>query len=164
MVLQEWHLVHRHYVHSTLLALSNATPHSKMSARTHKPLPSDGWQSEYRDGPWKDYVERCVHEGAHVGNEYVYGECIEWLNDNGVYHREDGPSIEYQNGYKVWWVNGHLHRLDGPAKVLVDGSKDWWVNGQLHRLDGPAIERTNGTVQFWKEGVMYMDITFTRRY
>ena len=23
-----------------------------------------------------------------------------------IFHREDGPAIEYANGYKAWWLNG----------------------------------------------------------
>ena len=29
-----------------------------------------------------------------------------WLNSKGQPHREDGPAIEYANGYKAWWLNG----------------------------------------------------------
>jgi hypothetical protein len=27
------------------------------------------------------------------------------FNDDGEYHREDGPAAEYANGYKEWWLN-----------------------------------------------------------
>ena len=138
-----------------------------MATRAHrkgfKPLPEDGWH-EYRDGPWKYYVERCVHEGAQVGNDDVYGEYINWINDNGLPHREDGPVIEQENGYKMWYVNGRPHRLDGPAFEQADGYRAWYVNGQRHRLDGPAIERLDGSVEFYKDGTRYTDITFTQRF
>ena len=116
-----------------------------MAARAHRkgfsPLPADGWYED-RDGPWEAYIERCVHEGARVYDVYKYGYRIVWQNND----------------------DRRLHRIDGPAIEVQNGHKEWWYNGRLHRLDGPAIERTNGTVQFWKEGVMYTDITFTRRY
>ena len=28
-----------------------------------------------------------------------------WYLD-GKFHREDGPAIEYADGYKEWWLNG----------------------------------------------------------
>jgi len=123
--------------------MNNATPHAKMAARTHRkgfsPLPVDGWHED-RDGPWEAYVERCVREGAQVKNDLI-GEYIEWLNDDGQAHREDGPAIE-----------------------RADGTKSWWANDQLHRLDGPAYIYEDGTVVFYKDGMRYTDITFTRRY
>jgi len=109
-----------------------------MAARAHrkgfKPLPEDGWSEEW--GTWEDYKERCVHEGASVGNDDVYGEFIKWINDNGYIHRIDGPAIEDPNGYKEWYVNDQLHRLDGPAIENPDGYKAWYVNG--HYIHSPC--------------------------
>jgi hypothetical protein len=35
----------------------------------------------------------------------VYATGTIWyLNDK--LHREDGPAIEYADGYKAWWLNG----------------------------------------------------------
>jgi len=49
-----------------------------------------------------------------------------------VYHRLDGPAIEYDNGYKAWYVNGTLHRLNGPAVEYADVvGKEWYVDGVL---------------------------------
>ena len=145
--------------------MNNATPHSKMAARAHrkgfKPLPANGWSPEW--GPWEDYVERCVHEGAQVKND-EFGVYIEWLNGSGNPHREDGPAQEYSDGSKVWWVNGRQHREDGPAVERPDGYKAWCVNGLLHRLDGPAKVLADGTVAFYKDGIKYTDITFTQRF
>jgi len=89
--------------------MNNATPHSKMAARAHRKgfspkLPADGWHED-RDGPWESYVERCVHEGAHVKN-YTSGECIIWRNDSGQPHREDGPALERADGYVAFYKYG----------------------------------------------------------
>jgi len=46
-----------------------------------------------------------------------------------IYHRRDGPAIEYADEYKAWYGNGTLHRLDGPAIEYADGYKVWLVNG-----------------------------------
>ena len=55
------------------------------------------------------------------GNKFWY------LND--VFHREDGPAIEYANGDKYWYLNGKLHREDGPAAEYTNGTKYWYLNG-----------------------------------
>ena len=58
---------------------------------------------------------------------------------NGVYHRENGPALEYIDGHKKWCLNGEYHRTNGPAIEYPDGSKEWYLNGtqlteQEHRL------------------------------
>jgi hypothetical protein len=53
-----------------------------------------------------------------------------WRNSKGERHRTDGPAVEYNNGYKVWWVDGKLHRTDGPAVENSDGNKAWYMNGK----------------------------------
>jgi len=122
--------------------MNNATPHSKMAARAHrkgfKPLPANGWSPEW--GPWEAYKERCVREGASVGNN-EFGDYITWRDDVGFTHREDGPAHEYKDGLKEWFIIGRRHRLDGPARVRKDGS-----------------------VEFYKYDIRYTDITFTQRY
>ena len=46
-----------------------------------------------------------------------------------VWHRENGPAIEYADGSKSWWQNGLLHRTDGPAIEWPSGNKAWYING-----------------------------------
>jgi hypothetical protein len=53
-----------------------------------------------------------------------------WYNEEGLYHREDGPAYEGANGDKFWYLNGQLHREDGPAIECTDGYKTWWINGK----------------------------------
>lgn len=36
--------------------------------------------------------------------------------------------------------NGEYHREDGPAMILSDGSLHWLIHGRRHRTDGPAID------------------------
>ena len=48
---------------------------------------------------------------------------------NGLYHREDGPAIEWADGIKYWYLKDKLHRIDGPAVEWANGHKDWYVNG-----------------------------------
>jgi hypothetical protein len=58
-------------------------------------------------------------------NYIIY--CIKGTN---IYHREDGPAIEFYYGHKEWLVNGKLHREDGPAVIYEDGSFAWYLNNK----------------------------------
>ena len=64
-----------------------------------------------------------------------------WLNDEGEYHRLDGPAFEWTDGSKAWYINGQYHRIDAPAFEGANGRKEWLINGERHRIDGPAIEQ-----------------------
>jgi len=65
-----------------------------------------------------------------------------------IYHRTDGPTVEYACGDKSWWVDGKRHRTDGPAIVYSKGYKEWWVEGrpltekQFLALTVPTLELT----------------------
>jgi hypothetical protein len=60
---------------------------------------------------------------------------IEYKNELGQRHNEDGPAIEGYNGYKEWWINGQRHREDGPAVQYYNGEKLWYLNGQNYSED-----------------------------
>ena len=78
-----------------------------------------------------------------------------YFNNNGKYHRTDGPAVEYANGIKEWYLNGKLHRTDGPAIERPDGTKYWYLNGKTHRTDGPAVEYANGIKEWWVNGKLH---------
>lgn len=86
-----------------------------------------------------------------------------WYNEQGHFHREDGPAIEMADGDKTWLQNGQHHRIDGPAVESSDGHKEWAVNGQLHRLDGPAVECENGDKFWFIEGEQLTEEEFNNR-
>ena len=69
-----------------------------------------------------------------------------------IWHRENGPAIEYADGAKSWFQNGQLHRTDGPAIEWASGVKSWYQKGQRHRIDGPAIVGTNGRELWYIDG------------
>jgi len=74
---------------------------------------------------------------------------------NGEYHREDGPAVEYANGYKAWYLNGKRHRGDGPAVEGANGYKAcWYLNGKRHREDGPAVEYASGYKAWYLNGMI----------
>ena len=53
---------------------------------------------------------------------------IYFLNKNGYYHRDKGPSIINGN-HQEWYKNGELHRLDGPA-YIKGYNKEYWIEGE----------------------------------
>ena len=83
---------------------------------------------------------------------------IFYYNDNGEYHRENGPAVEYKNDDKAWYRNGLLHRENGPAVEYRNGTKYWYKNGKLHREDAPAVEHANGDKEYWYNGIYYPEI------
>ena len=53
-----------------------------------------------------------------------------WRNAEGLYHRVDGPAVEWVNGSKEWYQNGKLHRENGPALEWYNGSEEWHFKGK----------------------------------
>lgn len=60
--------------------------------------------------------------------KYVEKGRISYYKDN-LLHRDDGPAIEFLDGYKIWFSNGNKHREDGPAVEFPDGRTTWYLNG-----------------------------------
>jgi hypothetical protein len=88
------------------------------------------------------------------GDKFYYSD-----REMTIQHREDGPAVEYADGYKAWYINGARHREDGPAfegaSPLIEGAADykvWYINGKYHREDGPAIEYTDGSKEWYING------------
>ena len=79
----------------------------------------------------------------------------EYKNELGEYHREDGPAVEWINGYKSWYINGVRHREDGPAIEYSDDGKEWYLNGKEYSEDQYQYEITKiklkRLVQLWKK-------------
>ncbi len=75
-----------------------------------------------------------VHEIPEGYTGVVFARVTESVRyyKNGLYHREDGPAIEYRDTSKHWWVNGERHRLDGPAIEYCNGMKQWWYQGRCY--------------------------------
>jgi hypothetical protein len=71
-----------------------------------------------------------------------YSNRTEYYNEQGQYHRLDGPAVEWNNGDKWWIINGKNHREDGPAVEMFSGYKEWYLNDKLY------------TEQEWKQEVI----------
>jgi hypothetical protein len=57
--------------------------------------------------------------------EYGYWEGEKFKN-----HREDGPAIEWEDGYKAWYFYGKIHREDGPAIEWSNVMKYWYLENE----------------------------------
>lgn len=84
---------------------------------------------------------------------YVEADGTErWLDEDGAYHRLDGPAYVHPLGYEAWWKHGRRHRIGGPAVSRSGGTKLWYVDGVLHRIDGPAVIRYDGSSHWCVNG------------
>ena len=87
---------------------------------------------------------------------YFFTKAIKklWLK-NSIRDQENGKIQKYLNGitYKSWVINGKNHREDGPAIEYSDGYQEWFINGKRHCLDGPAfIDQTGGNKEYYING------------
>jgi hypothetical protein len=57
----------------------------------------------------------------------------------------------------IYYLNDEFHREDGPAIEYIDGYKWYYLNNQLHREDGPAIEWGNGFKSYYLDHVRYSE-------
>ena len=60
---------------------------------------------------------------------------------NGKLHRDDGPAIEWADGYSAFWREGKRHRDDGPAIEYPNGYREWWRDGVQQRAPGSRVPR-----------------------
>ena len=126
---------------------------------------SDGTKSWYIDD--KRYSEedfkKKIAESEYASTKAEDDGTKVWLNEDGLYHRENGPAKELIDGSKEWWLNGKLHREDGPAVECPHGYNEWYLNGELHREDGPAMDYSNGFEKWYLNGIEYSKEEFNKK-
>ncbi len=66
-----------------------------------------------------------------------------FIKGTKIYHREDGPAIEFDYGHKEWFVNGKIHREDGPAVIYKDGSFAWYLSSKRFSTKEDWFEALN---------------------
>ena len=59
-----------------------------------------------------------------------------------IHHREDGPAVAAEDGYKAWYINDKRHNEAGPAIVWPSGYKEWYLNG-IHLTEEEFNTRMN---------------------
>ena len=68
-------------------------------------------------------------------------------DENGDYHREDGPAYIGANGIcQIWYIHGQKHREDGPAVI-------WKLSDEQYFLEG--VEYTKDD---WEKEVMKLKL------
>jgi hypothetical protein len=110
---------------------------------------------------WKNKEMTILHREDGPAIEWVDGYKAWYLNGNP--HREDGPAVEHPNGAKNWYKHGKRSREDGPAYEGADGTKFWIINGLYHREDGPAVEYPSGNKKWYLNGERLTEQEFLRR-
>ena len=88
----------------------------------------------------------CKIDGISMRKEIDQDGTIRYYNENNEFHREDGPAIEFTNGYKAWYKNGFLHKEDGHAIEYSNGNKEYWYNNVRH----PEIKTDEELIRFIK--------------
>lgn len=109
-----------------------------------------------RDGATYHYYNQELHrdDGPAVIGETGYKA---WFK-HGIRHRDDGPAVIHPSGYVAYYKNGKFHRDDGPAQILPHSKKkSWYKDGVLHRIDGPAIEYQDGTAEWFQDGLCHRE-------
>ncbi|KAB0640669.1 hypothetical protein F7R25_04010 [Burkholderia stagnalis] len=98
-----------------------------------------------------------MKNGRHESNG-----TVEYYKDDKL-HRDDGPAIIDNDGYKIWYKHGVIHRLNGPAVEGPEGDKAYYVNGKLHNENGPALINKFGKEEWHIEGIRYTEQEFNAK-
>jgi hypothetical protein len=102
---------------------------------------------------YADPAKTIYHRDDGPAIEYVDGS-YSWYR-NGSLHRMNGPAYKNSIGDLFWFRNGHKHNALGPAVILHNGDrKEWWIQGKKHRLDGPAVE-SKAILEWWFKGKLH---------
>jgi hypothetical protein len=82
----------------------------------------------------------------------------QWMNEDGVFHREDGPAVVwyYYNGQierERWLINGETHRIDGPAFInySIKGtiiSEQYSIMSELNWLSKEEWEQLPEVIEY----------------
>jgi hypothetical protein len=67
---------------------------------------------------------------------YINGQKIWYLND--MIHREDGPAVEDEDGYKAWYLD-NVWYTESQHKAEMARRKNT-LNGKIVTIDGKQYE------------------------
>ncbi len=68
--------------------------------------------------------------------------------------------VEYLGKISYYDEDGHYHREDGPASVIPYGTQFYWIHGKMHREDGPAVIHPDGNVSYYLHDIEYTEAEF----
>ena len=55
---------------------------------------------------------------------------VRWYDDEGFYHRVDGPALVWAHGRQLWYSRGMPHFAHGPADLWPSGTLVWYEDGR----------------------------------
>ena len=61
---------------------------------------------------------------------YDRSSTVRWIDDEGFYHREDGPAVVWDDGEQYWARRGRSHFAYGPSILYADGTLAWCEDGR----------------------------------
>jgi hypothetical protein len=70
---------------------------------------------------YEEYTVRVYHNGG-----------IRWFDKEMKLHRENGPAVEWDNGYKEYYKHGILHNLNGFARIFGGGTGEYYIEGKSY--------------------------------
>ncbi len=104
------------------------------------------------DGPYclihSESAHQVLYQLAGEKVQCCLNKVIEYKDEDGHLHRDDGPALIMPDGMQVWYCHGERHRDDGPAAIGLDGEQLWYQHSKRHREDGPARTWPNG-MHWW---------------
>ncbi len=106
------------------------------------------------DIEWKDEYGNLHRDD---GPAMIHADGAQYWYQHGKLHRDGGPAIIWSGGMQSWWQYDELHREDGPAVIWRDGEQEWYQHDRRHREDGPAVITPGGMQSWWQDGKMHRD-------
>ena len=66
------------------------------------------------------------------------------------FHRKNGPSILYENGGEVWYLDGNLHREFGLPALTLQKNKEFFLRGKQYEIEE---ENLGDALHYLKDGM-----------
>ena len=68
---------------------------------------------------------------------YYRNGGVQWIDDEGHSHREDGPAVVWAHDRQWWCRRGRVHFAHGPADLWPNGMLRWYKDDRLLRERDP---------------------------
>jgi hypothetical protein len=119
----------------------------------------------------KNNLNKLTEEWYFLKQNDYYGIKKKHLS----FHRKNGPSILYENGGEVWYLDGNLHREFGLPALTLQKNKEFFLRGKQYEIeedelgtkilsknskehsidDRPSIVYKNGTKEWHSNGDLH---------
>lgn len=84
----------------------------------------------------------------HLIRIVIRGEATRYYRDS-LFHREDGPAVDWPGMYQIWSINGYYHRTDGPAVIFHKGELQFWLEGRQYRPTSDGLPDPQNPIEEW---------------